>query len=78
MRSPEAIFELGEERFRITSDVSTSELAWSTITEVWRFPEFWLLFLSPAQFITVPVADLDSDACEFILGRVKSQGGKVV
>ncbi len=77
MRLPEATFELGDERFRISSDVGTSELAWSTITEVWRYPDFWLLFLSRAQFITLPSADLDTNVREFILAKTKSSGAKV-
>ena len=77
MRVPEATFEIDEDRFRLSSDVGTSEMAWSTITEVWRFPDCWLLFLSRAQFITLPAADLDATARESILTKVKSHGAKV-
>jgi hypothetical protein len=77
MKSPEATFEVGEDRFRITSDVGSSELSWKTVTEVWQFPEFWLLFFSPAHFITLPLADLDNDARELILSRAKSHGAKI-
>jgi len=78
MRSPQGTFEVGDDRFRVASDLGSSELSWSAVTEVWRFPEFWLLFLSRAQFITLPLADLDSEARELILSRVKSHGAKVV
>lgn len=77
MQSPKATFEAGPDRFRLTSDVGTSELSWNTITEVWQFPEFWLLFLSRAQFITLPLADLDTEARNFILSHIKSNGGKI-
>ena len=77
MRNPEATFELGEERFRVSSDVGTSEMDWKTITEIWCFPEFWLLFFSRAQFITLPAADLSADARDFILAKAKSCGAKV-
>lgn len=77
MQSPEATFEAGDDRFHITSDIGSSELSWSTITEVWQFPEFWLLFLSRSQFITLPLADLDSEARELILNRATSHGGKI-
>ena len=77
MQSPEAAFEAGDDRFRLTSDVGSSELSWNTITEVWQFPAFWLLFFSRAQFVTLPLADLDRDAREFILSRAKSHGAKV-
>lgn len=77
MKSPEATFEVEDERFRVTSDVGSSELSWSTIIEVWQFPDFWLLFFSRAQFITLPLADLDDEARELILSRAKSHGAKV-
>jgi YcxB-like protein len=77
MHSPEATLEVGDEKFRITSDVGSSEMRWDTVTKIWRFPEFWLMFFSRAQFVTLPLADLDGEAREVILGRVKSHGGKV-
>jgi hypothetical protein len=77
MRNPQATFELGEERFRVSSDVGTSEMDWKTITEIWCFPDFWLLKLSRAQFITLPAADLSADARDFILAKAKSCGAKV-
>ena len=77
MRSPEATFEVGDSRFRVTSDVGSSELARSTIPEVWRFPEYWLLFFSPAQFVTLPLGDLDVETCNLILDHAKSHRAKV-
>lgn len=47
------------------------------ITEIWQFPDYWLLFFSRAQFITLPLADLDPEAQELILDRAKSHGAKV-
>jgi YcxB-like protein len=77
MHSPEATLEVGDDKFRMTSDVGSSEMRWDTVTEIWRFPEFWLMFFSRAQFVTLPLSDLDGEAREVILGRVKSHGGKV-
>ena len=77
MRTPEATIEIGEEKFRISSDVGTSELAWTAVTEVWSFPEFLLVFLSKAQFITLPTKDLGAHACELILSKAMANGAKV-
>jgi len=77
MQSPLATFEVGDERFRVTSDVGSSELSWGAIIEVWQFSEFWLLFFSRAQFITLPLADLNSEAQELILSRLKAHGVKI-
>jgi hypothetical protein len=48
-----------------------------TVTAVRCFPEFWLMLFSRAQFVTLPLADLDIEARELILDRVKSHGGNV-
>jgi hypothetical protein len=77
MKSPHATFEASEERFRVSSDVGASEFSWSVITEVWQFEDFWLLFFSRGQFITLPLADLDSDARHLIAERIREHGGKV-
>ena len=77
MQNPEGTLELDESTFRITSDVGTSDIAWASIIKVWRFPEFWLLFLSRRQFITFPIADLDGEAQEILLDRFRSHGIKL-
>jgi len=71
MRVPEATLELGPERVCLASDVGTGEMEWRAFTSVRRFPDFWLLYLSRAEFITLPTADLPDDARAFILGKVK-------
>jgi hypothetical protein len=71
MRVPEATLELGEERFRVTSDLGASEIGWAAITGVRRYPDFWLLYFSRAQFITLPTADLPDEARTLILAKVK-------
>ncbi len=77
MQSPVATFEARSDHFRVTSDLGSSELSWSAIVEIWQFPEFWLLFVSRAQFITLPLADLDSEARDFIFHCARSHGAKV-
>ena len=69
--------EIGEERFRLSSTLSSSEFHWSTVTEIWQFRDFWLVFFSRAQFITLPLADLDSEAREMFLSRVCAHGAKI-
>lgn len=77
MRTPEATLELDTDRFRVTSDAGMSELPWSVLTEIWCFPEFWLLFVSRAQFLTLPTSDLNDDARALILASAAKCGIKV-
>ena len=71
MRVPEVTLELGEERFRLTSDLGMSELGWDEVSGVRRFPEFWLLYFSRSEFITLPAADLPDEARALILARAR-------
>ena len=66
MRHPEATLSFDEEHFTLASELGSSTLPWSAVTEVWRYPRFWLLLFSPNQFATLPVECLDPRAQEFI------------
>jgi hypothetical protein len=77
MSTPEATFEPEVDRFRLVSDAGLAECPWKHVKEVWRFPEFWLVFLAPGQFITLPTADLDGAAREFVIDRIKAHGGRI-
>jgi hypothetical protein len=73
MRVPQATVELGPERVRLASDVAVTEVEWRAFTGVRRFPDFWLLYLSRAEFITLPLADLPDEARSFILAKVEDR-----
>lgn len=70
MQPPSAELEAGEEVFKISSSLGESSHPWSVIQEVWQFEDFWLLLLSRAQFMTLPIASLSPELREFILRRV--------
>ncbi len=76
MENPIGTLELDEERFRVSSDVGMSEMNWNAITEIWCYPEFWLVFFSRAQFVTLPTAEFDASSREFFLA--KSVAAKVI
>ncbi|WP_435018095.1 YcxB family protein [Tundrisphaera sp. TA3] len=71
MRSPEATFAYNEEQVSFASELGSSTLPWSSIAEVWRFPRFWLLLFSRAQFVTLPLDCLDDQAQAFISLKTK-------
>lgn len=77
MNEPLSTLELRERNFKMTSDVASLETRWDLITEVWRFPDVWLLFFDRSAFLILPIATLDSAAQAFILERVKAHGGNV-
>ena len=77
MKSNDATLEVGDDRFKMTSDFGSTELSWSAVVKVWKFPEFWLLFYSAAQFTILPLDDLSLDSQATILERLKTHGAEV-
>jgi YcxB-like protein len=63
--------------FTISSPISTQTWAWSIVTEIWRFPDFWLLMFGRSNFITLPVASTSEELRAFVAERVQAAGGKV-
>ena len=74
---PRAELTLSDSGFVMSSSIGSSILSWTAITELWQFPQFWLLFLSKAQFITLPLTNVSLEAQSFILQQVRANGGKV-
>jgi hypothetical protein len=70
MGSPNALFTFRDDDFTVASDLGSSTIPWRTVTDVWRYPEFWLLFLSPGQFITLPMSPVPPATREFISSKL--------
>ena len=78
MGTPTAMLSLDDASFTMSSGLGSTCLQWSAVTEVWRFPSFWLVLFSKAQFVTLPLASVTAEAQAFLLSRVSAAGGKVV
>ncbi len=78
MGTPLAGLVVEDSSFSITTGIGRTTLRWATITTVWRFPGFWLLFFSKGQFFTVPIASISPEMQAFMLVRVQASGGKVI
>ena len=73
MRTPEATLSGDEKQFTLSSELGSATMPWSAITEVWRYPRFWLLLFSRSQFVTLPTDDLDEEARAFITRKTSSE-----
>lgn len=76
MGSPRAIFKASENSFSVSSGIGTSTVPWSSVIEVWKFKNCWLLLFSKAQFITLPLECIPEEMQAFILKSVSAAGGK--
>ena len=78
MGPPRASFQAEDATFTITSGLGSATLSWSSVREVWRFDQFWLLLFSKGQFSTLPLACVPAEMQTFIQQRVQATGGKIV
>lgn len=77
MGSPEATLTASESSLSFSSGAGSSTFPWSAISEIWRFPDLWLVLFSKAQFTTLPLANMAPELRAFVLERVRASGGRV-
>jgi hypothetical protein len=77
MSSATATLCVEEGTLAMSSELGSSAVRWSAITEIWRFPSFWLLLFSKSQFVTLPLESLSPEVQAFIVAHVREAGGKV-
>ena len=75
MKVPEGTIIYNEEQFTLESELGSATLPWSAITEVWRYPRFWLILFGPAQFATLPLDCLDPATQAFIVRKTERTTG---
>lgn len=78
MKTPEARLAVGDVGLTIASDLGRSEIPWSTVTALWRFPDLWLLVFAESQFITIPLESVPLDVRDRIRASVEKAGGRVL
>ena len=77
MKDPEVRWTLNENSLATKSSVGQSEMPWSSITELWKFNDIWLLFVSRNAFITLPLDGVSDSAKAFLESKIVSPQGKV-
>ena len=68
---------LGEEGFAMTTNLGTGKMKWSGVVQLWREPEYSLLFTAEDSFVVLPTAGAPAGFHEMLAERVRAAGGKV-
>jgi hypothetical protein len=77
MQSPEVQLKTEPAGFSLSSEFGTGSVPWSAVKQVWRRSDFWILSLSQANQITLPLASINADAQAFILQEIGRAGGRI-
>ena len=70
--SRRANVRLKKDSIIIAAESGTVDLPWSGFTELWTEKDFWLLFLAPNNFITIPTRDVPQEALDFIAAHLNA------
>lgn len=71
-----ATLELSDEALRLESQAGVSELPYDSVSDVWYREDYWILFLGPNQFFTIPTGDLDEDISTFFRSKLETRNSR--
>jgi hypothetical protein len=74
---PSAQVELAPDGFTMTTSMGSSKMKWSAVNELWRAPEFTLVFFAEETFVVLPAAGAPAEFHDLFAERVRAAGGKV-
>lgn len=72
-----AKWKFTESNISCESGAGKAELNWSSIKQLWRLSEVWLLVYANETYSTLPIANLDSEVKDLIQQKVLEHGGKI-
>ena len=70
MRNNFAKFAIGDEIIAVSSDLGAAQIPWSTISEIWERPDYWMLFTAPNQFMTLPIETVPLADRDYLRSKV--------
>ena len=72
LKSRRADFCIHDMQFEIISELGGVRLPWTSITEIWGRPGYWMLFTDPNQFMTLPLKTISEADRELLCSRLSS------
>ena len=72
MSTRQATFAFHDEGFDVASEVGSVKVPWSTVTEIWQRPTYWMIFMAINQFMTLPTQTADINDLAFVKSKVPS------
>ena len=72
-----AKWKFTESNISCESGAGKAELNWSSIIQLWKLSEVWLLVYANETYSTLPVVNLNHEVQELIQKKVLEHGGKI-
>ena len=71
MPTPTAQFSISGEGLEVKSHLGAAQMPWSSISEIWERPTYWMMFTGPNQFLTLPIESTPEMARSVIRTKVR-------
>ena len=73
----EVVYRVTDEGLQVTAPQGSSLTPWKACDALWIYQDVWLLFIDPINCHVLPAAGLTGEAGEFLVQKVRENGGKV-
>ena len=72
MSTRRAEFSFDDDGFEFVSELGSGRIPWTTFTEIWERPAYWMIFMAPNQFLTLPIETVSPIDRDFVRSKVSS------
>lgn len=72
MQSPVADITIGADGLAVTSELGSAQIPWSSLTEIWDRPTYWMFFTAASQFFTIPIETISTEDRDFVRSKLDS------
>ena len=73
MNPPEADIMFEDAGMTVVSSLGSGTLRWSSFTEWWELPGFWMLFQASSQFTTLPLETIPPETLAYLRSKLPAQ-----
>lgn len=69
MEKPYGHVVFSNENFTLSSELGSSTMPWSAITEIWQRDECWMVFIGQNRFFSLPTESVPAEALKWLLAK---------
>jgi YcxB-like protein len=65
-----------DDGLQVESELGSSKIPWAMFTEIWERPNYWMLIISPNQYLTFPIEMVSSTDRYLVKSKVSSANSR--
>lgn len=73
----EVAYRVADEGLHVSAPHGNAMIPWHVAERVWRYSDLWLVFIDPVNIYILPADKVAGKVGDFIVAKVRENGGKV-